>query len=266
MQVNELIANGNLTEALAEAKSAVKSKPADPNFRAFLAQLYAVTGDFDKAITQLDVASDMSPEFAPFTSTYRVTIALEAEREQVMLGQKTPTVLGAPEEWYALVFEALRLVNSGHTEQFIDVLGQAYEAAPLSAGQINGEAFEWIADGDSRIGPFLETISRGKYIWCPLHHVRKITTSAPADLCDLMWLPADLELVNGQESKTLLPARYWETNNAEDDALQLANKTEWQQLSDDYYSGIGQKVLVTDQNEYPLLECREITFSHATDD
>ena len=41
----------------------------------------------------------------------------------------------------------------------------------------------------------------------------------------------------------------------------LARKTEWQELPQGTFVGSGQRILATDEGEYPLLQCRLIDFA-----
>jgi type VI secretion system protein ImpE len=143
---------------------------------------------------------------------------------------------------------------------------QAYEDAPAVSGKVNGEAFEWLADADSRIGPFLEAVVNGNYYWIPMHRISKIEIEAPADLRDLVWLPAQFSWANEGQAIGLIPARYPGSESSADSAIQLARRTEWVELGGDTYSGMGQKLMATNANDYPLLEIREIVFDIAPDD
>src|SRR5690606_40769521 len=63
-------------------------------------------------------------------------------------------------------------------------LDLAFEAAPASAGMLDGKPFEWIADADMRLGPVIEAIINGKYFWLPFASVARLDLEAPADLRD----------------------------------------------------------------------------------
>jgi len=45
--------------------------------------------------------------------------------------------------------------------------------------------------------------------------------------------------------------------------VRLARKTEWKELAEETYIGLGQRLLVTDEGEHPLLQCRVIDFTSA---
>ena len=141
---------------------------------------------------------------------------------------------------------------------------RAFEEAPASAGTLDGKAFAWIADSDSRLGPMLELIMEGKYYWVPFCRIRRIALEAPSDLRDLVWAPAQFVWANGGEAAGHIPVRYSGTESSPDGALRLARKTDWQQLPEETFIGLGQRLLVTDEGEHPLLQCRLIDFVAAS--
>lgn len=67
-------------------------------------------------------------------------------------------------------------------------------------------------------------------------------------------------LENGGENYGLMPARYPRSYQTEP-LLALSRKTIWQELPHDIHIGYGQKMLLTDQSEYPLMEVRTITIN-----
>jgi type VI secretion system protein ImpE len=89
----------------------------------------------------------------------------------------------------------------------------------------------------------------------PFHRIRRLHVETPSDLRDLVWIPAQFVWTNGGEGAGHVPSRYPQTEKSADDALRLARKTEWRELSDGFNIGLGQRILATDSDEYPLFEC-----------
>ena len=85
----------------------------------------------------------------------------------------------------------------------------------------------------------------------------------PADLRDLVWVPTQFVWTNGGEASGHVPTRYVSTEISPDGALRLARKTEWQELPDETFLGIGQRVLASDDGNHSLLQCRLIDFTPA---
>ncbi len=166
-------------------------------------------GEWDRALLQLTVAGELGcPGALLMVQTYREALRCEVYRAQVFAGTRTPMALGEPDEWFAPLVQSLSLTAQGHGEEAQRMRQQAFEAAPASPGTLNGTAFEWIADGDARLGPCLELIISGRYYWVPFHRVRSLSIEAPADLRDFVWTPAQIIWSNGGEAVALIPTRY----------------------------------------------------------
>jgi type VI secretion system protein ImpE len=174
-----------------------------------------------------------------------------------------PMALGEPEEWFAPLLQSLVVAAEGHKAQAAQLRQQAFEGAPATPGTLNGKPFEWIADGDARLGPCLELIVSGRYYWVPFQRIRSIEIEAPADLRDFVWTPANLTWVNGGEAVALIPTRYPGSEAAEDPALRLARRTEWLEQSEQTYFGLGQRAFITDVAETALLDVRRIDINPA---
>lgn len=265
MSPEESVRAGNLSQALQELQQRVRGNPGDAKARIFLYQLLAVLGQWERAVTQLKVASDLDPSALILAQIGRQAIQAEQLRARVFAGGTTPLLMGEPAGWIALLLEALRLSAEGHYEKAAELRGQALESAPTTSGTINGEKFAWIADADSRIGPCLELIVDGKYYWVPFDKIKSLRMEPPADLQDTVWLQTSVTWTNEGQVPALIPSRYAGSEAGDDDALRLSRRTEWVAHPADTYFGLGQRMLTTDAGEYPLLEVREIVFSHEVD-
>ena len=251
---------GDPAAALARLQEDVRARPADAKLRIFLFQLLCVLGQWERALTQLKVASEMEPLALPMAQMYGDAVRCEAVRDEVFEGRKSPMILGEPDQWLALLIESRLRAGSGDAAQAEELRSRAFEAAPVSSGVLNGQPFEWIADADSRLGPVLEAIINGRYYWVPFARLASVTIEKPDDLRDLVWMPAQLRFQNGGESLALIPTRYPGSAASGDGAVALARKTEWEAFAEDAYRGIGQRILATDTGETPFLELRTLSF------
>lgn len=267
---HDLLRDGDPDAALAALQDQVRAEPADAKHRVFLFQLLALLGSWDRALTQLNVAGELDAGTLGMVQLYRGAVQSEALRTEVFAGRRTPLIFGDPEQWIALLLEALRVSSdgaggdSGRAQALRD---EAFEAAPATAGRITSDssgdqAFEWLADADTRLGPMLEAVINAQYYWVPIHRISSVVCEAPEDLRDLIWQPAQFTWANGGEAVGFLPVRYPGTENANDPRLRMARKTEWEEQGG-VYCGIGQRILATDSEEYPLLDVRQIEFDSA---
>jgi type VI secretion system protein ImpE len=265
MDALQLLQQGDLDAALAAVKQQVRDEPAESRHRTFMFQLMSVLGDWSRALTQLNVAGDLDSAAIPMVQTYREALNCEALREQVFSGVRSPLVFGDPEDWIALALEAIKCVAKEEYAQAAKLRKDAYENAPTAAGTVNGTSFEWIADADSRIGPFIEAIVNGHYYWIPMHRIAKLEIEPPEDLRDIVWLPCHFTWANGGQSVGLIPSRYPGSQKSDDPAIVLGRRTEWSEKPEDTFLGFGQRILATDADEYPLLDIRELTIDAVSD-
>lgn len=256
---------GDLPAALQQLQEQVRKQPANVQYRVFLFQLLAVLGQWDKAMTQLNVLGEMDASTLPMVQTYREAIHCERLRAEVFAGRRSPLIFGDPYPWMALLLEALRLTADGHHVQARAARDQAFESAAATPGTVDGQPFAWIADADTRLGPVIEAIVNGRYYWIPFQRIRSIRLETPADLRDLVWMPAQFTWANGGASVGLIPTRYPGSETAGDNAIRMARKTEWLDCGSDLYCGLGQRMLATDAGEYPLLEVRAIELTPLAD-
>ena len=257
---------GDPVAALAQLQEQVRARPADPKLRVFLFQLLCVLGQWERALNQLDVAANLDPEALAMAQTYRDAVQCEAVRDDVFGGKKSPLIFGQPEQWLALLIESLLLEGQGEHKRSIQLRAQAFDEAPATAGDIDGRPFAWISDADSRLGPVLEAVINGRYYWVPFSRLSRIELEPPEDLRDMVWIPARLQFENGGESVALIPTRYPGSAAAADGLIALARKTIWEEITSDSHRGLGQRVLVTDADEVPLLEVRTITLTGSVEE
>jgi len=254
----ETLRSGSPEEALLQLQEQVRKNPANSQYRTFLFQLMAVLGQWDRALNQLKVLGDMDASTLAMVATYREALHCEAYRTEVLAGKRTPLVLGEPEPWMALTFDALRLGGEGQWDKAAEARAQALELAPTTSGKINGEEFDWIADADSRIGPMLEAVVGGKYYWIPFHRIRSLTVEQPADLRDLVWTAAEVTFANEGQTIALIPTRYSGSESATESRIKMARATEWEEKPGGCFIGKGQRLFATNAAEYPILDTRTI--------
>lgn len=275
----QALRENNVGACLELLKNEVRQAPADPQKRVFLFQLFSVLGEWDKSLTQLNVARDLNAENQSMAETYQEVLRCEGLREAVFAGTRSPLILGEPPEWIAKLLQALQHFAQSDYQAFLDLQAAAFDLAAPSAGKLylnvtnepttadpeEGLAFEWIADADMRIGPVLEAIVNGRYYWIPIENIQSVELEAPVDLRDLVWTPATFRWKNQGEAVGFVPTRYPGSSQVADDEIKLARSTQWETPAEDLYVGRGLRILATDVEEFPLTRIRRIVFDPAPD-
>lgn len=258
MTAEEHVRAGRLAEALTALQGEVKKRPSDPKLRIFLFQILAVQGQWDRALTQLQVVSDLDPTAVQMHHTYREILQCEALRREVFAGRRAPLIFGEPAEWMALLLQAVQVDAQGKFDEGRALRERAFEAAPTTPGTVDGKPFSWIADADTRLGPMLEAIVNGKYYWIPFARLAEIKVEKPTDLRDVAWMPAALTFTTGGQSVAFIPTRYPGSEASPDPRIVMARSTDWSEPAPDVHHGLGQRLWATDEGEYPLMDVREV--------
>jgi type VI secretion system protein ImpE len=233
MNSRELYAAGQLDEAVRALGSELRNDPTDTRRRTFLFELLCFTGEYDRAEKQLDILADAGKEAAMGTLLYRS--ALQAARTRRDMFEKKTFPLGS--------------------------VGQA---VPPARGTLNGLPFETIEDADPRIGARLEVFAAGAYLWLPFEHIASIRTEPPKRLRDLIWIPAILQ--TGPKCKgldlgeVLLPALTPLVSKHPQNSVRLGRETVWEEAGGETLPA-GQKLLLVDGEEIPILEVRNLLFA-----
>jgi len=264
VDARESLRHGDLAQCLEQLKQDVRKAPRDARLRTFLFQVFCITGEWDRALTQLRVVHELDPKTEPMATTYSAAIRCEILREKVFRGERTPTVFGDPGDWVPLMIEANRLLASGQRSEAAKHRDAAFDAAPTTSAAINGTQCEWVADADPRLGPIIEAFVEGKYMWIPYHRVKALNVEAPADLRDQVWMPARFTWTNDGDAVALIPTRYPGSATSSDPAIQLAHRTDWTELDADWSVPVGQRILVSDVEDVPLMDLRKLTIEHMT--
>ena len=262
MEAETHLRAGHPAEAQVSLVDAVRKDPANPGLRKFLCQLQLVNGQWERALNQLQVIAGMEPEGgAVLAQLVGALVRCEGLRAEVFAGKKTPLLFGEPEPWMGWLLEANRQRALGEAGAARVLQERAFDAAPATPGQINGQPFAWVADMDERLGPMLEALLDGQYYWVAFQRVRRIEIAPPAELRDLIWAPARFTWTNGGEAAGFIPARYPGSEGSADGAVRLGRKTEWRETADGVHAGLGQRILATDAAETPLLEIQNLTLT-----
>jgi type VI secretion system protein ImpE len=228
MSASDLFRAGRLDAAIESLGAELRDNPLDAQRRVFLFELLCFSGNLDRAEKQLDVLARNSPDAEAGALMYRSALHAERTRRDMFDNQTFPRSHPAPR--------------------------------PVS-GVLNGKPFESLEDADPRIGARLEVYAAGQYTWLPLDQLASISMQAPKRLRDLLWSPAVVR--SGPTFKALelgeviLPALTPLASRHSDDQVKLGRVTEWVEV-DGVDTPVGQKLLLVDGEEFPILELREL--------
>jgi type VI secretion system protein ImpE len=232
MNAEDLLREGRLQDAIAAVGSVLRDDPLNSRQRTFLFELLCFAGEYKRAAKQLDILASESQDAMLGAINYQSALNAETTREKMFEERNFPLSAGS-----------------------------APSTAPVS-GWINGRRFESISDADERIGARLEVFAAGDYLWISFRDVTALQMEAPKRLRDTLWVPIRLRtgpaLRDRELGQALMPAIYPLSWQHPDDPVRLGRVTEWCRDENGYEAPFGQKMLLVDGEEFPILELRTL--------
>jgi type VI secretion system protein ImpE len=231
MTPRELFQAGKLNEAVQALSTELRANPTDAKRRTFLFELLCFAGDYNRAEKQLNV--------------------LAQENKQAEMGGIV----------YFSALHAERMRQGAFERK--EYSPRAEEEAAIG-GTLDGKPFEDIEDADPRVGRRLEVFAAGAYLWIPYEHITSIEIQRPTRLRDLLWIPALIRTGPAFRDKelgeVLLPVMTPLAWRDLDDQVRLGRITDWRE-DDGVILPAGQKLLLVDGEEVPLLDIRKLEFN-----
>lgn len=257
---DDLFRAGDLDGARKALVEIVRARPADQPARMFLFQLLALAGEWEKARTQLNMLAQLSPEAQMLAVAYGQAIDAELFRAEVFAGRRAAPMLARDSAWAQDLADAIGHFAAGRIDEGEAARARAFDAAPETPGELDGVAFDWIADADGRFGPAFEVIVAGQWGIVPFDAIESIRSEGPRDLRDIIWYPVQLGWKNGQSVAAMMPARYPGSETATDPAIRLGRTTDWVNAPSGQ-AGLGQRLLtLSDGEDRGLLSLRQLSF------
>ena len=247
---------GSVAGALAATEERVRQHPRAFEARWELFQWLCVIADWPRALKQLQVATQLAPDFGQTALVYRDLIRSEVFRCDVFAGKRKPGNLLASPAWLDDLLLALQHNGEASTEAADHYRNQAFERVPDVAGSIDGHAIAWITDSDTRLGPACEIIAAGQYAWLPFCQMRSLRVQAATGLLDVVWTAVAAVLADGSTVRGFVPTRYPGSERGVD-SIRLARTTVWQDHGLTGVFALGQKTWTTDTGDTGLLDLRD---------
>lgn len=234
MTPQELFKAGKLNEAVGALNEEVRRNPTDVKARTFLFELLCFSGDYGRAERQLDVLAHAGPQSEMGAMVYRGLLSATKAREDI------------------------------YSERSRSASPTDSPSAGTPRGNLNGRPFSGLVDADPRTGPNLEVFAAGSYVLIPLSLLSSVEISPPRRLRDLLWIPAVIRTApayqNRELGETLLPALTPFAAKHASDTVRLGRETVWEQDEGGALCPVGQKILLVDGEEMPILDVRTLEF------
>ena len=228
----QAVREADLDAALQLLQEQVRARPADAALRIFLFQLLCVLGQWDRALTQLNVAAELDAEALAMAQMYREALAVRGAARRGVRGKKAPMVFGEPDEWLALLIESLLVRGTAASRSAPTTLrARAFERRARVRRHHRRPAVR--VDRGRRHAArarCCEAIINGRYYWVPFSAAGPHRHRGAGG-------PARRRVDAGALRSSRTAARPWRDPDAlsrareagDDSALRLGRKTEWRE-------------------------------------
>jgi len=260
-EAKALLDAGQLNAAIESLLGEVKSNPSDITRRIFLFELCCLAGQWDRAEKQLDVVGMQDADAAISVLAYRGNIQAERDRQKLFTDGLAPHFLNEPPAYVDLLLDAVNRVREGNYAEARAKLDEAEDARPAFSGNLNGELdFDDFRDYNDLTGSVLELIVKGQYVWMPIEQIASLEIAEPKNLRDLTWTQARVEAKDGTIGEVYIPALYAGTPKSENDQARLGRATDWNELPEEIFTGVGLRLFFINGEDKPMFQIRHIEF------
>lgn len=263
MKPLEALNRGDLDEALRLAKQSVAATPGDVPARYVLAELLCFTGEFERADAQLDAAAPLDPNHAVAVNEFRQIVRAEVARQDFHARGRVPEFWREPDEALRERLVAAVALRAGDRAGAAAALGRAEARRTALSVRVGDDLCDDIRDGDDLLGDVLELLTQdGRYFWAPFSALRRLSFQPVQRARDLLFREARIEFIDGMEGTVYIPVLYAGSAGATEPDLRLGRATDWRGAEPDPIRGVGQRVLLTPDRDYGVLELTTLEFAN----
>lgn len=79
----------------------------------------------------------------------------------------------------------------------------------------------------------------------------------------MLWASARIEALDGTIGEVYVPTLYPGTSDSDNNQLRLGRMTDWKEVAEDLYNGVGLRLFLVDGQDRTLFEAKSVEFVSA---
>lgn len=254
-KVKESITQGNLQEARQRLESLLKDDPLSLDLRSVYVELLCVLGELEKADQQLDMMVRQHPDCLLGAVNLRQLIRAQTARLDFYQGGMTATLFheaDASFESLLALHLALREGDQAGAQAAAQQLESLRQAPQF---ELNGETVTEVRDLDDSLGGYLEILGTdGKFYLTKFSEIESLELQPVTSIVDLAWRRVHICITDGPQGEAFLPVCYIHSTS---EASRVGKETSWQEHGDYLVTGLGQKMMLVNDQAAPLTQLRD---------
>jgi type VI secretion system protein ImpE len=255
-----LLRDEKLDEAIAYLNAEVRNNPTAIDRRAQLAELLCVTGNLERADTVLNAITDIDSGAMVGVALFRQLVRAAQAREQFFSEGRLPEFVVKPDAVIELELRAAIALREGAWGELAKLVAERDEARVPLAGTADGATFSDFRDLDDLAAAHLEVFtSTGKYFWIPLSAIESIELRTPESRRDLLWRRALVSVADGPDGEVFLPTIYCTKQPSA--AQRLGHVTDFESPAERVSLGLGLRMFLVGDESRSIRELGRVAFA-----
>ncbi|MCC5825384.1 type VI secretion system accessory protein TagJ [Alkalimonas sp.] len=254
-KVKESIVQGHLLEARQRLETLLKDDPLSLDLRSMYVELLCVLGELEKADQQLDMMVRQHPDCLMGAVNLRQLIRAQTARQDFYQGGMTATLFAEADASFEALLSlhlALREGQIAAAEQAAQQLESLRQPAQF---ELNGETVQEIRDLDDSLAGYLELLGTdGKFYLAKFSEIESLELQPVKSIIDMAWRRVNISIVDGPQGEAFLPVCYIASSK---ELSRLGRETDWHEHGDHLVTGLGQKMLLVNDQAMPLTQLRQ---------
>lgn len=239
-QLNEMLQQGQLTQAIVTLENVLKDDPMNVDCRSSLIELLCIKGDLDRADKQLNLMVQKHPEFIVGATNLRQLIRAAQARKDFSEGKNVPELFNTVNNHSEALLKLNIEIHNGDNNSITLSADKLEKVRPKIISKLNGNELQELRDLDDTLGGFIEIFGTdGKFYLAELSEIEFIHFKPVNSIIEQVWRRVDLSIKNGPSGEAHLPITYV---NSGTDAEKLGRETVWKDITENTVIGLGQKM------------------------
>jgi len=250
----------DLAAALAAAEAGLAEFPRSSDLAFLRFNLLMHLEELDLADAELAAIVAGDPLNAPGAEICRELLVADQQRRAVLAGRALPELTAPLPSWAEGSLAALAALGAQDVATAEARIQAARAETPELWGNIDDVPFHELRDVDDPLGPILELLQPGRYLWVPLHQLAWVEVLPLRTFLDFIWTPVHVETRDGEEMRAHVPGLYAGTARRVEDRLRLGRDTTWERLGPGLSRAFGQRRYQTEDRMIALRDVHMLNF------
>lgn len=261
-QLNELIQQAKLSEAIDFLAGELQQKPQDLDLRSSFIELLCIDGQLERADKQLNVIIKQHPQCLAGATNIRQLVRAAQSRIDFSQGAATASLVKEADEAFASLLKMRLARKENDMSLLVESAEKLEEARQDSVVTVGGQQRERLRDLDDSLAGFLELFgTNGEYYLVPVDAVIRMEMQPVSSLIELVWRRVNIEIEGGLAGEAFVPMTYLDSEN---EAQKLGRETDWEAVGGtELCVGLGLKMFLFGEEALTMSQMTSLE-KHAT--